>query len=150
MRLNELIEGVDDAVVTGFLRIVTNRAVVSPAATTSEAFAFVDALRQAAWVRTALGSRIVLDLLRDLCANDPGVPGTLVPDAYLPPADQPTATVIALDGTRSELTFAGSDQYGMMVDAFARSVAAGKLISPAEDGLGQMRALDAILADARG
>jgi D-xylose 1-dehydrogenase (NADP+, D-xylono-1,5-lactone-forming) len=31
-----------------------------------------------------------------------------------------------------------------MVDAFARSVAAGRLIDPAEDGLSQMVALDRV------
>ena len=80
-----------DAVVTGFLRIVTNHVVVSPAATTSEAFAFVDALRQTAWVRAALGSRIVLDRLRDLCVNDPSIRGNRVPAAYL------AATALAHD-----------------------------------------------------
>jgi hypothetical protein len=36
-----------------------------------------------------------------------------------------------------------------MVDAFAASVAAGKLVDPAEDGLNQMKALDAVLAAAK-
>ena len=36
-----------------------------------------------------------------------------------------------------------------MVDAFAEGVAAGGLPDPAEDGLAQMRILDAILATAR-
>lgn len=80
-----------DAVVIGFIRIVTNRAVAQPPVTTTQAFAFVDALRHAAWVRTSLGSRIVLDRLRELCANDPGIRGNLVPDAYL------AATALAHD-----------------------------------------------------
>ena len=80
-----------DAVVTGFVRIVTNRAVTQPAVTATQAFGFVDALRSAAWVRTALGSRIVLDRLRVLCEDDPGNPGNLVPDAYL------AATALAHD-----------------------------------------------------
>jgi predicted dehydrogenase len=47
------------------------------------------------------------------------------------------------------LTFAGTNQYAMMVDAFAQSVASGRLVPPADDGLNQMRALDAILASAK-
>lgn len=72
-----------DAVVTGFVRITTNPAVVQPPVTAAGAFGFVDALRRTAWVRTALGSRVVLDRLRELCADDPGIRGNLVTDAYL-------------------------------------------------------------------
>jgi predicted dehydrogenase len=78
-----------------------------------------------------------------------GTLGSLeVPDAYLPPA-RPLARLVGPDGPR-ELTFDGRDQYAAMVDAFARAVADdGRLPDPAEDGLAQMRALDAILATAR-
>jgi predicted dehydrogenase len=77
-----------------------------------------------------------------------GTTGTIeVPLAYLPPA-RPLARLITADGTR-ELAFDGRDQYGAMVDSFARAVAAGRLETPAENGLGTMRALDAILAAAR-
>ena len=42
-----------------------------------------------------------------------------------------------------------ADQYAEMVDVFAASVAAGGLVEPAEDGLAQMKVLDAILESAR-
>ncbi len=77
-----------------------------------------------------------------------------VPDAYLPPAhDRPTARLRTI-GTGSDadaasdqvqtLEFEPIDQYAAMVDAFARSVAAGRLVDPAEDGLAQMTVLDQI------
>jgi predicted dehydrogenase len=80
-----------------------------------------------------------------------GTEGALiVPDAYLPPP-QPVARLIAPDGSLvRELAFDGRDQYAAMVDAFACAVAdGGRLPDPAEDGLAQMRALEAILAAAR-
>ncbi|CAN5684283.1 hypothetical protein BH23PLA1_BH23PLA1_18430 [soil metagenome] len=71
-----------------------------------------------------------------------------VPDAYLPP-DKPTAVLSGIDDEPPRpLTFEGQDQYAAMVDAFAAAVRAGRLESPAEDGLAQMRALDAIKAAA--
>lgn len=72
-----------DLVVTGFLRIVTSPAATQPPASTTSAFAFVDALRQVAWIRSTHGSRIVLDRLRELCLADHLVRGNLLPDAYL-------------------------------------------------------------------
>ena len=81
-----------------------------------------------------------------------------VPDAYLPPADGPTAILrttaepsdVGAAGDKSEtLTFPAVDQYAAMVDSFARSVAAGALEAPAEDGQAQMQVLDAILRAVR-
>jgi predicted dehydrogenase len=79
-----------------------------------------------------------------------GTAGSIeVPDAYLPPA-QPVAHRKNPDGTpRETLRFDGTDQYAAMVDAFAAGVAGGALPDPAEDGLAQMRVLDAVLAAAR-
>jgi len=82
-----------------------------------------------------------------------------VPDAYLPPAmGLPIARLRTL-GSLSDsdagsdvlkcLEFAAVSQYAEMVDAFARSVAASRLLDPADDGLAQMKVLDAILASAR-
>jgi predicted dehydrogenase len=70
-----------------------------------------------------------------------------VPDAYLPP-ERPSATLRTAEGERT-LSFDGRNQYAAMVDAFSRAVAAGKLDAPAEDGLDQMRILDAILTAAK-
>jgi D-xylose 1-dehydrogenase (NADP+, D-xylono-1,5-lactone-forming) len=74
-----------------------------------------------------------------------------VPDAYLPPSTgqpiahlrttgRPSDSGAASDEVRT-LEFEPIDQYAAMVDAFARSVEAGSVIDPAEDGLAQMSAL---------
>ncbi len=68
-----------------------------------------------------------------------------VPDAYLPP-EHPVAHLRKGEADPQVLGFDGRNQYAAMVDAFAASVAAGRLIDPCEDGLMQMRTLDAILA----
>ncbi|AMV37489.1 Gfo/Idh/MocA family protein [Planctomyces sp. SH-PL62] len=76
-----------------------------------------------------------------------------VPDAFLPPASGPTAILrktaapsdVGAAGDRIEtLTFPAVDQYAAMVDSFDRSVAAGTLEDPAQDGQAQMRVLDEI------
>jgi D-xylose 1-dehydrogenase (NADP+, D-xylono-1,5-lactone-forming) len=82
-----------------------------------------------------------------------------VPDAYLPPADGKPLARFRIIGDRSDsdaqsdpiqvLEFEAGNQYAAMVDAFASSIAAGRLVDPAEDGLAQMAGLDAILAAAR-
>ena len=70
-----------------------------------------------------------------------------VPDAYLPP-ERPRARLHGIE-LNDEWTFDGRNQYSCMVDAFAESVEAGNiLVDPAENGLGQMKAIEAILADA--
>jgi predicted dehydrogenase len=82
----------------------------------------------------------------------------LVPDAFLPPASGPIATLRTMEtasdvGEGSDrhetLTFPAVDQYAAMVDSFARSVAAGSLEAPAEDGVAQMDVLCRILQAAR-
>ncbi|WP_165068025.1 Gfo/Idh/MocA family protein [Paludisphaera rhizosphaerae] len=82
-----------------------------------------------------------------------------IPDAYLPPASGPIATLRTMaepsdvgagDDRIETLTFTDVNQYAAMVDAFGRSVAAGRLEAPAEDGLLQMKTLDAILRSAGG
>jgi predicted dehydrogenase len=74
----------------------------------------------------------------------------VIPDAYLPPAE-PIAQLYGPDGVLvREVRFDGRDQYAAMVDAFSQAVAAGgTLHAPAEDGLAQMRALEAIRNAAR-
>ena len=70
-----------------------------------------------------------------------------VPDAYLPP-ERPHARLRGVE-QNDECTFDGRNQYACMVDAFAESVLAGnRLVDPAEGGLAQMLALDAVLAAA--
>ncbi len=71
-----------------------------------------------------------------------------VENAYLPPAERSTAR-LTIDGAAQELEFAPTNQYACMVDAFAASIAAGRLIAPAEHGLDQMLVLEGILDAAR-
>jgi predicted dehydrogenase len=73
-----------------------------------------------------------------------------VPRAFLPP-EHPAARLTRADGSLvREWTFDNRFQYAAMVDSFARAVAdGGRLPDPAENGLAQMRTLDAILAAAR-
>ncbi len=82
-----------------------------------------------------------------------------VPLSYLPPAgSKPTATLTRIvsgpnaDSQPQEpelLEFEPADQYAAMVDLFGRSVSAGKLLDPGEDGLFQMIALERVLKSAR-
>jgi D-xylose 1-dehydrogenase (NADP+, D-xylono-1,5-lactone-forming) len=78
-----------------------------------------------------------------------------VPHAYVPAPDRPSKALwrVVADGPETDeseaeptvLEYPAANQYGAMVDEFARSVAAGKLRKPAEDGLAQMLVLDEIL-----
>ncbi len=89
-----------------------------------------------------------------------GSAGTIsVPDAYLPPAEAAPLAVYRPMGKPAFLQngegvdlleFPSTNQYAAMVDCFGRSVAAGALERPAEDGVGQMQLLDRILNSARG
>jgi predicted dehydrogenase len=82
-----------------------------------------------------------------------------VPDAYLPPAKAKPTAVLRTIGSISNLGTAGDEvrtlefepvnPYAAMVDAFARSVSAGRLEDPAEDGLNQMIVLDQLLESAK-
>ena len=82
-----------------------------------------------------------------------------VPDAYLPPTKhRPSARLRTLGSTSDSdartdldenLEFEIADQYAAMIDVFANSVAAERLIEPAEDGLAQMHILDRIMEAAR-
>ena len=80
-----------------------------------------------------------------------GSHGTIrVPEAYVP-SQHPSATIGSTESSEPRtLMFDGRNQYAAMVDAFAASVAVGKLVDPCEDGLEQMRVLDAVLAACRG
>ena len=81
-----------------------------------------------------------------------------VPDAYLPP-EKPCAFLRVTDRAPERLDlseqgperleFNGRNQYAAMVDAFTDSIAEGRLVDCAEDGLAQMTALEAIRQAAR-
>jgi predicted dehydrogenase len=81
-----------------------------------------------------------------------------VPNAYLPPADRPPTARLRTIGSGSDsdagsdpvatLEFESTNQYAAMVDAFARSVSAGRLVDPAEDGHAQMYVMDCLFIEA--
>ena len=72
-----------------------------------------------------------------------------VPMAYLPP-ESPVARFFDADGKLvEEKTYDGRNQYACMVDVFAQGVRQGHLPAPAEDGVDQMKALDAVLTACR-
>ncbi len=83
-----------------------------------------------------------------------GTKGRIVlPDCFLPP---PVATLQVQKGTapddrgRTEtLSFPEANQYAEQVSDFCASIAAGKLLAPAETGVGNMRVLEAALTQAR-
>ncbi len=90
-----------------------------------------------------------------------GTRGVLeVPNAFVPPAEGPPSARLRTIGSASDsgaaaddvkvLEFEPTDQYAAMVDAFGRSVAAGAVVDPAEDGVAQMAALDRIKRAASG
>lgn len=70
------------------------------------------------------------------------------PGGVLPPDDSQLILMHA-DGKCEPLAVAPADQYAEQIDAFCRSVVAGKLEPPAEDGLANMRVVEAARAAAR-
>lgn len=64
------------------------------------------------------------------------------PDGVLPPEE---ATLVIRTNDESEtLQLPAADQYAEMLDCFARSIAAGRLEPPAEDGLANMQVVEAV------
>ncbi len=75
-----------------------------------------------------------------------------IPDAFLPPAEP---KLIVRRGTPAEavaetVTLPTANQYAEQVTDFCASINAGRLLRPAEDGLGNMRVLETALKQARG
>ncbi len=70
-----------------------------------------------------------------------------VPDAYVP-GDRPEV-IVRYGESIERLPVPAANQYSAMVDHFSRCVAAGRTEGPAEDGLANMRVLDAVLDAAR-
>lgn len=86
--LTRLVAGQDelalaDHCLTGFLRIVTNARIFSDPTPTAEALTFVDRLRRARRGRPVTGTPATWDVLAEHIAQDRGVRGNLLPDAYL-------------------------------------------------------------------
>lgn len=70
-----------------------------------------------------------------------------VEKAYLPGAGPATIT-IAAGGQRRTAESEAADQYALEADHFARSVRAGKLLAPAEDGVAQAAVIEALYESA--
>ena len=86
--LTTLVAGQDefaltDHCLTGFLRIVTNPRIFSDPAPTAEALAFVDRLRRASRGRPITATPATWEVFAGHVAQDRGIRGNLVPDAYL-------------------------------------------------------------------
>lgn len=81
-----------------------------------------------------------------------GTKGSItLPDAFLPP---PEAKLLLRKGTLPEdqaqtIVFSKANQYAEQVTDFCASIAAGRLLAPAETGLGNMRVLEQALAQAK-
>jgi uncharacterized protein len=72
-----------DHCLTGFLRVVTNPRIFTDPAPTAGALAFVDRLRRARRGRPVTATSATWDVLARHIAQDRGIRGNLVPDAYL-------------------------------------------------------------------
>ncbi len=75
--------GLPDTVLTGFLRVVTNRKVFSEPAEMPEALSLTSTLQQSPNYRTIHPSSAAWDQFAAFAARDPYVVGNLVPDAWL-------------------------------------------------------------------
>jgi predicted dehydrogenase len=71
----------------------------------------------------------------------------LVERAFQPEMSPATITVVRPD-ERWSVNVPGTDQFGREADHFVQSVRAGRLLAPAEDGLSQARALEALYTSA--
>jgi toxin-antitoxin system PIN domain toxin len=75
--------GVTEGTLTGFLRIVTNPRIYADPAPTSDALAFVDAVRLASRRRWVGVTAAVWSTFSALVDSDPQIRGNLLPDAWL-------------------------------------------------------------------
>jgi len=81
-----------------------------------------------------------------------GTKGSItVPDAFLPPQE---AKLLVRRGMEPEdqpelITFPLANQYESQVTDFCASIASDRLLSPAEDGVGNMRVLETALKQAQ-
>jgi predicted dehydrogenase len=77
-----------------------------------------------------------------------GFEGSILVERAYQPERQPSQITIVRGGERRTEEIAGTDQYGVEADHFARSVRAGQLLPPAENGLAQARAVEAMYRSA--
>ena len=77
-----------------------------------------------------------------------GFGGSILVEKAFQPERLPSDITIVRGNDRQTEQIAGTDQYGVEADHFVRSVRAGKLLAPAEDGVAQARALEALYRSA--
>jgi xylose dehydrogenase (NAD/NADP) len=77
-----------------------------------------------------------------------GPRGTILVERAFLPGDAPAAIHVTADGQRQTEEIPADDQYALEADHFARSVRAGRLLPPAEDGLAQAAVIGALYESA--
>ena len=77
-----------------------------------------------------------------------GFRGSLLVERAFQPESNPSTITITRPGERYSVDVPGTDQFGQEADHFVRSVRAGHLLAPAENGLAQARALEALYKSA--
>lgn len=77
-----------------------------------------------------------------------GFAGAITADLAFQPDPARAFLTIARGGERTVEEIPGVDQYGLEADHFVQSVRAGRLLAPAEDGLAQAQALEALYRSA--
>ncbi|MGE3268919.1 MAG: Gfo/Idh/MocA family protein [Chloroflexota bacterium] len=77
-----------------------------------------------------------------------GFAGSIVLERAFQPETNPSQIIVRSGGEQRIEEIPGADQYGREADHFVRSVRAGRLLPPAEDGLAQARALEALYQSA--
>jgi predicted dehydrogenase len=78
-----------------------------------------------------------------------GFRGSIVAEPAFQPGAGPTSIQVARGDERRLVEAPGVDQYALEADHFVRSVRAGRLLPPAEDGRAQARAIEALYQSAR-
>jgi predicted dehydrogenase len=77
-----------------------------------------------------------------------GFGGTIVAERGFQPETYPAIITVTKPGERRIVEVSPTDQFGREADDFVRSVRAGRLLAPAENGLAQARALEALYLSA--
>lgn len=75
--------GVADVILSGFIRIVTHSRITTSPAPIERAMEFTERLMETPRATWLTQGAPVWERLGDLAANDPGIRGNLVPDAYI-------------------------------------------------------------------
>lgn len=77
-----------------------------------------------------------------------GTEGRLLVDRAYRPDDRPGCITVQRGALQSVEDVPPANQYALEADHFARSVQAGRLLAPAEDGVSQARCIEALYASA--